>query len=228
MKITILTLFPEMFSGPFSESIIKNAQQKELVTITLRNIRDFGEGAHKVVDDTAYGGGVGMVMRVDIVHKAIEAVKIPNVREKVILMAAAGETFSESKARNYAELDHLIIICGHYEGIDERILHYIDEEISIGDFVTTGGEIPAMLITDAVVRLLPGVLKPEATQNESFTLTNNTVKLLEHGHYTRPVSYDGYNVPEILLSGNHKKIETWRREESERKTRKNRPDLLKG
>lgn len=228
MKLTILTLFPEMFEGPFSESILKHAQQKNLLSITLRNIRDFGEGKHQMVDDTAYGGGVGMVMRVDVVHKAIEASRIPGVKERVILMSASGISFVQSKAREYSHLDHLIIICGHYEGIDARILKYIDEEITIGDFVTTGGEIPAMLITDAVARLIPGVLKAEATANESFSLMHEAAILLEYPHYTRPSEYDGVTVPEVLRNGDHKKIAAWKQEESVKKTKKNRPELLKG
>lgn len=227
MQITILTLFPEMFHGPFSESILKHAQEKKLLRITLRNIREFGEGKHKTVDDTPYGGGVGMVMRVDVMHRAIEASRIPGANEKIILMTASGAPFTQKKAREYSKLDHLIILCGHYEGIDARIERYIDEEISVGDFVTTGGEIPSMLITDAVARLIPGVLKEEATANESFSLTKDAGNLLEYPHYTRPREYNGDIVPEVLAGGDHKKIETFRQEEALRKTERVRPDLLK-
>ncbi len=226
MTITILTLFPEMFQGPFTESILKHAQAKNLVTIRIVDIRDYGFGKHKTVDDTAYGGGVGMVMRVDVVHEALEKNRIQNATERVILMSASGTPFTQNQAKAYTTYDHLIIICGHYEGIDARIMQYIDEEVSIGDFVTTGGEIPSMLITDAVTRLLPGVLKPEATENESFSLEESSeAKLLEYPHYTRPPVYDGQTVPEVLLSGDHKKIDTWRHEEAVKKTQSIRPDL---
>jgi len=236
MKITILTLFPEMFAGPFDHSIIKNAKEKGLIDIDFVNIRDFGIGKHQMVDDTPYGGGVGMVMKVDVLHQAIEHAKkslslsarskSKGIQQKVILMSAAGETFNQKKAIDFSKLDHLIIICGHYEGIDDRIKKYIDAEISIGDFVLTGGEIPAMLITDAVTRLIPGVLPEGATENESFSLGDGE-QLLEYPHYTKPQEYDGEFVPEILVSGNHPKIAEWKEEQSKERTGKNRPDLLK-
>lgn len=226
MKISILTLFPEMFEGPFAHSIIKHAIAKSLVSIDLINIRDFGIGKHKVVDDTPYGGGTGMVMRVDVIHEAIKSVTMPGTKERTILMTASGQPFTQVTARSYTDLDHLIIICGHYEGIDDRIRSFIDEEISVGDFVTTGGELPAMLITDAVVRLLPGVLKPEATQFESFSLTHaKGTPVLEYPQFTRPVTYNGEAVPEVLTSGDHQKIAEWRQEQSEKKTHRVRPDL---
>lgn len=236
MKISILTLFPEMFQGPFHESILKHAQQKGLVEIELVNIRDFGIGSHKIVDDTPYGGGIGMVMRVDVIHDAVTHTKQifveKNGNEKkqwTILMSASGKPFKQAVAKAYAkDVDHLIIICGHYEGIDARILAYIDEEIAIGDFVLTGGEIPAMLITDAVIRLLPGVLKDGVTENESFSLFSKTdEQTLEYPHYTRPQEYNGESVPDVLLSGNHKKIDEWRNEKALVKTKKVRPDLIK-
>jgi tRNA (guanine37-N1)-methyltransferase len=240
MKITILTLFPEMFAGPFSLSILKRAQEKGLVEIEFVNIRDFGEGKHKIVDDTAYGGGVGMVMKVDVLHKAIEHAKKQNdvrparpaggdsgqarmTKEKTVLLTASGKKFVQAKAKAFSQLDHLILICGHYEGIDHRIKQYIDEEISIGDFVLTGGELPSMLIADAVIRLLPGVLPEGATENESFAENEN---LLEYPHYTNPRSYDGQDVPEVLLSGNHAKIAAWKREQAGERTKENRPELL--
>lgn len=226
MKITILTLFPEMFAGPFAYSIMKRAQEKGAVEIDFVNIRDFGEGRHKIVDDTSYGGGVGMVMKVDVLHKAIEACKMHTGNEKVILMTASGKLFKQHIAAEYAKLDHLILICGHYEGIDERITYYIDGEISIGDFVLTGGELPSMLIADAVIRLLPGVLPVGAAENESFAVVDDEI-LLEYPHYTNPRSYDGHEVPEVLLSGNHKKIAAWKKEQAIEKTKRVRPDLIR-
>lgn len=237
MKISIITLFPEMFEGPFAHSIVKHAQEKNLVSIEFINIRDFGIGSHKTVDDTPYGGGVGMVMRVDVVHAAIEHAKEnfnKQLRSKtsnqlVILMTASGKKYTQVKAKEYASLDHLIIICGHYEGIDGRIKEFIDEEISIGDFVLTGGEIPAMLIADSVTRLVDTVLDKSATENESFSLSDTDTQsvLLEHPHYTRPAEYMGVTVPEVLTSGNHKHIAEHRIEEARNKTATNRPDLLK-
>lgn len=225
MKITILTLFPEMFDGPFRESILKHAQQKGLLEINLVNIRDFGEGRHKVVDDRPYGGGIGMVMKVDILDKAIKAVndkKLKKDEQKTVLLDARGKTFNQQIAKGYSKLQHLIILCGHYEGVDERVRNYIDETISIGDFILTGGEIPAMLITDSVARLITGVLKEDATGIESFS-----ENLLEFPQYTTPREYNGEVVPDVLLSGNHKEIEKFRSEKSKEITKKNRPDLLK-
>lgn len=231
MKITILTLFPEMFDGPFRESIIKKAVERNFVTITFRNIRDFGLGSHKSVDDTSYGGGTGMILRVDVLHKAIQASRDTSLKEneeKVILMTADGEVYNQQKAEVYATLKHLIIICGHYEGVDERVRKYIDEEISIGDFVLTGGEIPAMVVTDSVVRLIPGVLKEGVTAAESHSTTpSDNIILLEYPLYTHPVEYEGEKVPDVLLSGDHKKIAEWRKEEAVKKTKRRRPDLLK-
>lgn len=185
MRISILTLFPEMFEGPFKYSIIKRAKEKKLLQIEFINIRDFGIGKHRIVDDTPYGGGVGMVMRVDVLHKAIAYVKEKTSKElgnntlsKIILLSAAGITFKQSTAREFSQLDHLILICGHYEGVDERILQYVDGEVSIGDYVVTGGEIPSMIITDAVTRLIPGVITEGATEEESFSnagASNHTV-----------------------------------------------------
>lgn len=224
MKITILTLFPEMFDGPFRESILKRAQEKGLLEINLVDIRDFGQGKHQVVDDHPYGGGVGMVMRVDILDRAIQSVKDPSLsqdQQKIILLDARGETFKQENAKELSSLTHIILICGHYEGVDERVRSYIDETISIGDFILTGGEIPAMLMTDAIARLVPGVLKEDATAIESFS-----EHLLEFPQYTFPQEYKGESVPDILVSGNHKKIEEWREEQAEILTKKHRPDLL--
>lgn len=230
MKVTILTLFPEMFEGPFSNSILKNAQRDGHVTISFVNIRDFGLGSHKIVDDTPFGGGIGMVMRVDVVKKALDAARDPSItegKEKVLLMTADGKTYTQRMAEEYSTLDHLIIICGHYEGIDERIRKYVDEEISVGDFVLTGGELPAMIIADSVIRLLPGVLKEGVTDAESFSHKDATGYLLEYPHYTKPREFEGDTVPDVLLSGNHSEIAKWREEQSRIKTRNRRPDLIK-
>ncbi|HSA84283.1 MAG TPA: tRNA (guanosine(37)-N1)-methyltransferase TrmD [Patescibacteria group bacterium] len=234
MKISILTLFPEMFAGPFDYSIVKRAKEKGLVEIEFINIRDFGEGKHKIVDDTEYGGGIGMLMRVDIIHKAIQAAKNSfsqqsnneTIKQSVVLLSAAGKTFKQTQAKEFSKLDHLILICGHYEGIDDRIKKYIDEEVSIGDFVLTGGEIPAMLIADSVTRLIKDVLPEGATEDESFSEQNGE-KLLEYPHYTKPQEYDEQKVPEVLLSGDHKKIATWRHQRAKERTTAIRPDLLK-
>lgn len=225
MKITILTLFPEMFDGPFSQSILKRAQEKKFVEIRLVNIRDFGQGKHKVVDDRPYGGGVGMVMKVDVLDLAIQSVKDTHLtknEQQVVLLDPRGQQFVQKKAKELSTLKHLILLCGHYEGIDERVRSLVDQTISIGDFVLTGGETAAMVITDSVIRLIDGVLKPDATTLESFS-----TPLLEHPQYTTPQTYKGMNVPEILLSGNHQKIEEWKKNTSKEITQMHRPDLLK-
>lgn len=226
MQISILTLFPQMFTGPFSSSIVKKAQENGFVDIDFVDIRESGLGKHKIVDDTAYGGGVGMVMRVDVLENAIKKARKNVSKEKVVLLSAKGESYTQKKALEYSHLDSLILICGHYEGVDERVLGFVDEEISIGDFVTTGGEIPAMLITDSVTRLIPGVLKEGATEEESFSLTDNESSFLEYPHYTRPETYKDKKVPEILLSGDHKKIAAWKKEMAKKITEEKRPDLL--
>lgn len=230
MKITILTLFPEMFQGPFSESIIKRAQEKESVKINLVNIRDFGIGRHKIVDDKPYGGGIGMVMKVDVIASVIQSVKdkaLTPEKQKIVLLDPRGKQFNQPIAHSFSQLEHLIILCGHYEGIDERVRSLVDTTISIGDFVVTGGEIPAMLITDAVTRLISGVLKDDATVHESFSVELGEEKqLLEYPQYTTPSDYNGEKVPDILLSGNHREIEKWRKEKSLKITTIHRPDLL--
>lgn len=231
MQISILTLFPEMFTGPFDSSIVKRAQDKESVHIEFINIRDFGIGPHKTVDDTPYGGGAGMVMRVDVLSRALDETtkKFPHLTPYTVLLSADGTPFTQQKAKIISKKEHLILLCGHYEGVDERIAKHIDEKISVGDFVVTGGEIPAMLMTDAIVRLLPGVLKQEATDNESFSFTSHThnAALLEYPQYTFPREYNGMSVPEVLLSGNHQKIADWRQDQAEERTKTLRPDLLK-
>lgn len=244
MKISIITLFPEMFSPVLNSSILGRAQKKGLIEFELINLRDFGEGKHQVVDDRPYGGGAGMVLKPDVLTRALKSVirlsnpskktkfKIKNLKFKIILMSASGVPFKQSKAQEFSRLNHLIIICGHYEGVDQRFIDkYVDEEISIGDYVLTGGEIPAMAIVDSVVRLIPGVLeKPEAVENESFstyTLYPKPYPLLEGPQYTRPEEFEGEKVPKVLLSGNHAGIQKWRKEKGLEKTKKIRPDLLK-
>lgn len=224
MKITILTLFPEMFEGFMRESILGRAQKNGLVEIKAVNLRDWGLGKHKSVDDTPYGGGAGMVLRVDVVAKAIEDLKTKNSKLKTILMTPQGEKFTQAKAKELStEKNDLLLVCGHYEGFDERIRNYVDAEISIGDYVLTGGELAAAVVTDAVARLIPGVLgADESSVFESFE--NN---LLEYPHYTRPEEYEGEKVPEVLKSGNHAQIKKWRHEESKKRTITRRPDLQK-
>jgi tRNA (guanine37-N1)-methyltransferase len=224
MKITILTLFPEMFEGFLKESILGRAQKAGIVKIELANLRKWGEGKRKTVDDTPYGGGAGMVLRVDILAQAIQDLKKKQKKVKVYLMTPQGQTLSQKMARELAVgKSDLILVCGHYEGFDERIRDYVDGEISIGDYVLTGGELAAAVITDAVVRLLPGALgKDESSEKETFE-----DNLLEYPQYTRPEEYEGKKVPEVLKSGNHAAIEKWRREQAEKRTKDRRPDLLK-
>ena len=231
MKISILTLFPEMFASPMNHSILKIAQQKEKIIVDYVNIRDFGIGKHRLVDDTPYGGGVGMVMRVDVVDAALRHARCKTpCNERVILLDPQGKKFDQKTSGTLSKLNHLILICGRYEGIDERIHTLIDEEISIGDYVLTGGEIPALVLVDSITRLLPGVLgKDASSKSESFqetTIKNQTVTLLEYPHYTKPLIYNNQNVPEILLSGNHKKILEWREKQVIVRTKNHRPDLL--
>lgn len=220
MKITIVTLFPEVFEPILNSSILKRAQAKGLVEFALINLRDFGLGVHQVVDGRPYSGGPGMLFRADILAKALKSAG----EGKVILTSASGYLFKQKTAQEFSKLDNLIIICGHYEGIDQRFIDkYVHFEISIGDYVLTGGEIPTMAIIDAITRLLPGVLKkPEATQDESFS-----ENLLEYPQYTRPEIFEGVKVPKILTQGNHGEIAKWHKAQSIKKTKKIRPDLLK-
>ena len=220
MKFDVLTLFPEMFDC-LNQSIIGRSTEKELIDINLVNIRDFSKNKHKKVDDTPYGGGSGMVMMPDVVYRAFQSVE--SEKAKVIYMSPQGKTLDQKKVEDLAKQEHLIILCGHYEGIDQRVLDKIvDEEISIGDYVLTGGEIPAMVLIDSVSRYVKGVLNEDSVKEESFS--NG---LLEYPQYTRPEVFEGDKVPEILLSGNHQNIEKWRREKSFEITKKKRPDLLK-
>ena len=219
MKFDVLTLFPEMFDI-LKQSIIGRAQEIELIDINLINIRDFSTDKHKKVDDTPYGGGAGMVMMPDVVDRAYQSIK--NKKAKVIYMSPQGKTLNQKKVEDLAKQEHLIILCGHYEGIDQRILDKIvDEEISIGDYVLTGGEIPAMVLIDSVSRYVEGVLKKDSIKEESFS--NG---LLEYPQYTRPEVFNGVKVPEVLLSGHHEKINKWRKQKSFEITKKKRPDLL--
>lgn len=220
MRIDILTLFPEMFA-PLKESIIKRAVEDEKVEIGIINIRDFANPPHFKCDDEPFGGGAGMVMLCEPIFKAIESVKKEN--SKVYYMSPRGRVFKQAVAREMANLEHIILLCGHYEGVDQRVIDYFNiEELSIGDYVLTGGELPAMVVADAVIRLLPDVIRKESTEEESFS-TN----LLEYNQYTRPAEFKGMKVPDVLLSGHHKKIEEWRKQQSIEITKKNRPDLLK-
>lgn len=227
MKIDILTLFPKMFSGPFKESIIKRAVDKEFVKIDIHDLRKWTTDKHRSVDDRPFGGGVGMIMKVDVIEKAVRDLKSKSralSTTKVILLDAGGKKFSQKKAMELSRLDHLIFIAGHYEGVDYRIHKYIaDEIISIGDYILTGGEIPTMVLIDSIVRLVPGVIvKSEATKYESFY-----DNLLEYPQYTRPEKYLEWKVPKVLLSGNHKEIEQWKKDQSITKTKKLRPDIIK-
>ena len=220
MKFDILTLFPEMFSS-LEQSIIGRAVENGQISINLINIRDFSTDKHKKVDDTPYGGGAGMVMMPDVVYRAYESLESSDA--KVIYMSPKGKNLNQEKVEELSKESHLIILCGHYEGIDQRVLDKIvDEEISIGDYVLTGGEIPAMVLIDSVSRYVKGVLKEDSIKEESFS--NG---LLEYPQYTRPEIFQGERVPEVLLSGNHQEIDKWRKEKSLEITKKNRPDLLK-
>jgi len=226
MEITILTIFPEMFISPFSESIIKRAQEKNLININIIDIRDFSKDKHRSVDDYSYGGGPGMVLKPEPIIDAIEYVnnnKKINLNSKIIVTSAQGKLFNQEIAKKLSKNTNLVFICGRYEGIDERVRHILKaEEISIGDYVTTGGEIPVMVMVDVIIRMLPGVLgKEESAINDSFY--NG---LLDYPHYTRPEVFRGHNVPGVLLSGNHRQIEIWRKKQSLLETMVKRPDLL--
>ncbi|OGH52852.1 MAG: tRNA (guanosine(37)-N1)-methyltransferase TrmD [Candidatus Levybacteria bacterium RIFOXYC1_FULL_40_10] len=227
MTISIITLFPQMFEGPFSHSIIKRALNKNLLEIKLIDLRSFGIGKHKTVDDKPYGGGAGMILRFDVLKKAIDETRdktLNKSEEKVILMDASGKTFNQKNAERLSKLKHLIIICGHYEGVDARVRNFIDEEISVGDFILTGGEIPAILVTDAVARYAENVLKKGVIEAESFSGDDNSH--LEYPQYTRPDVFEKLSVPKILREGNHGKIAEWKKEASKKRTEKLRPDLL--
>lgn len=227
MEITILTIFPEMFCSPFSESMIKKAQEKGIIRINLENIRDFANDKHKTVDDYSYGGGPGMVFKPEPVISAVDKIKQDKAKyhkTKTIITSPQGKIFNQEMAKKLSVFEHIIFVCGRYEGIDERIFQKLEAEaISIGDYVMTGGEFAVMVMVDVIIRMIPGVLgKQESMVNDSFY-----DGLLDYPHYTRPVNYKGYSVPEVLLSGNHKEIEKWRKKQSIIRTLKRRPDLLK-
>lgn len=227
MRIDIISLFPDMFAGPLGHSILKRAQDSGLISVHVTNPRDFTYDKHRIVDDAPFGGGSGMVMKPEPITRAVEnVVHTANfARRRIVLMCPGGQVFTQAKARELAGYEQLILVCGHYEGIDDRIRqHVVDEAVSIGDYVLTGGELPAMVITDAVARMLPGVLgADDGAQQDSFY--NG---LLEYPQYTRPREFNSWEVPEVLLSGDHAKIERWRRKESLRATLLRRPDLLTG
>ena len=219
MKIDILTLFPEMFA-PLKESIIKRATSSGKVEINIINIRDFALPPHYRCDDEPFGGGAGMVMMCEPIFKAIKSVNTDDA--KIFYMSPRGSVFNQSMAVELSKLNHIILLCGHYEGVDQRVIDYFNmQELSVGDYVLTGGELPAMIVADAVIRLLPGAISADSILEESFSSN-----LLEYNQYTRPSEFMGMKVPEVLLNGNHKKIAEYRQKEAEEITRKNRPDLL--
>jgi tRNA (guanine37-N1)-methyltransferase len=219
LEIDVLTLFPAMVAGPLSESIPGRIQERGLATIRVHDLREFGLGRHRSVDDTPYGGGAGMVMRVEPIVAAIESIKRPE--SLVILLDPGGEVFTQSRAADFANHGHLVFVCARYEGVDERIRAFVDIELSIGDYVLTGGELPALVVIDAVLRLLPGAIDEASTAEESFS-----AGLLEYPQYTRPPSFRGMDVPEILTSGDHGAVARWRHERALERTRARRPDLL--
>ncbi|MBE9913781.1 tRNA (guanosine(37)-N1)-methyltransferase TrmD [Paenibacillus donghaensis] len=224
MRVDVLTLFPEMMDGVFHSSILGKAQEKGIVSLNAVNFREYSNSKHGTVDDTPYGGGGGMVLKPEPIFSAVEdLLSRTSAAPRVILMCPQGETFTQQKAEELAAEEHLIFICGHYEGYDERIReHLVTDELSIGDYVLTGGELPAMVAIDSVVRLLPGVLG-----NETSAVTDSfSTGLLEYPHYTRPAEFRGWKVPDILLSGHHANIELWRREQALKRTLERRPDLL--
>ena len=220
IKFDVLTLFPNMFSGFLSESLIKKAIDKNLLKVNLINFRDYSENKHKTVDDYAYSGGAGMLISVEPIHKALKDIEQIDSAYK-ILLSPSGKSFNQQKAIELSKKEHIILICGHYEGIDDRIHNYIDEELSIGDFVLMGGEVPAMAIIESTIRL-DGAINPDSIVEESFSNS-----LLEYPQYTKPYEYDNIKVPDVLVNGNHKLIEEWKRYESLKKTYLVRPDLLK-
>jgi tRNA (guanine37-N1)-methyltransferase len=224
MKFHVLTIFPDFFDGPFRHGVVAKASEAGLVEIQTHDLRQWTFDRHRSVDDRPFGGGEGMLLKPDPVFQATEAIfREKSHNRKVVLMSAQGTLFTQQTARRFSQMSELLLICGRYEGVDERVAsHLVDEEISVGDFVLSGGELAAALVIDAVARLLPGVLGNEASRaNESFS-----EPLLDYPHYTRPADFRGWKVPEVLQSGNHEAIRQWRREAALAKTRKNRPDLL--
>lgn len=222
MKIDVLTLFPAMFAGPLDESIVQRARKNGVLELTVHNLRDYTHDRHKTVDDRPFGGGPGMLLKPEPIFEAVE--NLGREKTRVILLSPAGRKFDQAIARELALQEHLLMICGSYEGFDERIReHLADDDLSIGDYVLTNGALPAMVIIDAVTRLLPGVLgDDESSLDESFSR-----ELLEYPHYTRPADFRGMKVPDVLLSGNHAEIARWRAEQARKRTEESRPDLLK-
>src|SRR6266480_1168930 len=256
MRFDLITIFPEFFGGPLDHGIIRRAREAGLVDVQVQDLREFTKDRHRSVDDRPFGGGEGMVLKPEPLFEAVESVlgrsagaaakqNRPDPGTAIVLMSAAGKLFDQEMARRYSRLERIILICGRYEGVDERVAeHLATEEVSIGDFVLSGGELPAMLVMDAVTRLLPGALGNEASsQNESFSANLSSVPLslrpagesdakkgllLDFPHYTRPAEYRGWKVPEILIGGNHAEVAKWRQQKAMEKTRRNRPDLLSG
>ena len=224
LRFDIVSIFPGMFESPFGDSIIQRAREEGLLDLRVHDLRDYSLNKHRKVDDTPFGGGVGMVMNVEPIARVVAAIKKEVPETRTILLSPGGRPFDQEKAWELSRLPSLTLICGRYEGIDERVrLHFVDEEISIGDYILTGGEIPAMVLVEAISRLVPGVLgDPESIVEESFA-----GDLLEYPQYTRPRDYQGFKVPEILVSGDHKKIRDWQKAEALKKTARVRPDLLK-
>jgi len=220
VEVELLTLHPELVRSPLEHSILGRAQRAGNLTVRVHDIRDHAEGRHRQVDDTPYGGGAGMVMKVDVMVRALRAVR--RDKSHVVLLGPGGTTLTQEEAGSLAQKDHLVLLCGHYEGVDERVRSFVDQEISIGDYVLTGGELPALVVVDSVARLLPGVLgNPESARDESFSQG-----LLEYPQYTRPAEFEGQSVPEVLASGDHGAIAAWRSRASVERTRQRRPDLL--
>jgi tRNA (guanine37-N1)-methyltransferase len=249
MRFDLITIFPEFFAGPLDHGIVRRAREAGLINVSVQDLRVFTKDRHRTVDDRPFGGGEGMVLKPEPLFEAVESLlgygvgdatkkAALDAKTAIVLTSAAGKLFNQDMARRYAKLERVILICGRYEGVDERVAeHLATEEVSVGDFVTSGGELPAMLVMDAVTRLLPGALGNEASsQNESFSgeaavrptrvSENGALCLLDYPHYTRPAEYRGWTVPEVLIGGNHAEVAKWRRAAADEKTRRNRPDLL--
>lgn len=219
LRVTVVTLFPGMFEGPLTQSIVGRAREKGALAVSFVDPRDFSEDRHRTVDDRPYGGGPGMVLMAEPLYRAIKKARRP--KAKVVLLSPQGRRFDQNAAKRLSAAKDLVLVCGHYEGVDERVMDFVDEELSLGDFVLTGGEIAAMAVVDALARLLPGVLPAGAAEAESFSLP-----LLDHPHYTRPRVWRGREVPEVLLGGDHAKVAQWRAKAAKAATTKKRPDLL--
>jgi tRNA (guanine37-N1)-methyltransferase len=222
IRLDIITLFPRMFDSPLQESLLKKAQERGLIEIAIHDLRAWADDRHRTADDTPYGGGAGMVMKIEPIVKALESIRKAPATSRVVLLTPQGRPFSQDAASALSRHEQLVFVCGRYEGVDERVLSFVDDEISIGDFILSGGEMAALVVIDAVCRLVPGVVGDEASVRED-TFSN---WLLKHPQYTRPPSFRGLEVPEVLMSGDHEKIRRWRRHEALKKTLQRRPDLL--